>query len=145
MGSPVAEKRGTRSPLPPLPQGDTVLYSPPEPPVLSSQPIPKSPPKSSTYVNEKPTPRSLEEMYAKVIISFLLYVKDVAVKNNITSKVIFCMILSSSSSLFPVVCQTRKLTLKKLSNYKYWVILCCCLRGSKFGKSTVWKRLSWAR
>ncbi|KAB7495251.1 hypothetical protein Anas_10264 [Armadillidium nasatum] len=67
MGSPVAEKRGTRSPLPPLPQGDTILYSPPEPPILSNQPAPKSPPKSISHIMDKPTPRSLEEMYAKVL------------------------------------------------------------------------------
>ena len=74
MGSPVAEKRGTKSPLPPLPQGDSSLYSPtgqmsstsptstqpPQPP----QP-PQSPPKSAPPA-ERPTQRALEEMYAKV-------------------------------------------------------------------------------
>nr|XP_045601566.1 serine/arginine repetitive matrix protein 2-like isoform X2 [Procambarus clarkii] len=60
MGSPGAEKRGTRSPLPPLPQGDTSLYSGPSP-----QP-PHSPPRSVPSV-ERPTQRALEEMYAKVM------------------------------------------------------------------------------
>lgn len=60
MGSPGAEKRGTRSPLPPLPQGDTSLYSGPSP-----QP-PHSPPRSVPPV-ERPTQRALEEMYAKVM------------------------------------------------------------------------------
>lgn len=59
MGSPGAEKRGTRSPLPPLPQGDTSLYSGPSP-----QP-PHSPPRAAPPV-ERPTQRALEEMYAKV-------------------------------------------------------------------------------
>ncbi|KAK7082917.1 hypothetical protein SK128_011439 [Halocaridina rubra] len=63
MGSPGAEKRGTRSPLPPLPQGDSSLYSAssPQPP----QP-PHSPPRSVPPV-ERPTQRALEEMYAKVM------------------------------------------------------------------------------
>ncbi|KAK8735598.1 hypothetical protein OTU49_005452 [Cherax quadricarinatus] len=60
MGSPGAEKRGTRSPLPPLPQGDTSLYSGPSP-----QP-PHSPPRSVPPI-ERPTQRALEEMYAKVM------------------------------------------------------------------------------
>ncbi|XP_064117461.1 mucin-2-like isoform X2 [Macrobrachium nipponense] len=60
MGSPGAEKRGTRSPLPPLPQGDNSLYSAPSP-----QP-PHSPPRSVPPA-ERPTQRALEEMYAKVM------------------------------------------------------------------------------
>ncbi|XP_037780407.1 flocculation protein FLO11-like [Penaeus monodon] len=59
MGSPGAEKRGTRSPLPPLPQGDTSLYSGPSP-----QP-PHSPPRAAAPPAERPTQRALEEMYAK--------------------------------------------------------------------------------
>ncbi|XP_076043309.1 uncharacterized protein LOC143026572 isoform X2 [Oratosquilla oratoria] len=54
IGSPGVEKRGTKSPLPPLPQGTTDLYSSPSPP-LSPRPI------------ERPTQRALEEMYAKVM------------------------------------------------------------------------------
>lgn len=65
MGSPGAEKRGTRSPLPPLPQGDTSLYSGPSP-----QP-PHSPPRSVPPI-ERPTQRALEEMYAKVCKTFIL-------------------------------------------------------------------------
>lgn len=61
MGSPGAEKRGTRSPLPPLPQGDTSLYSGPSP-----QP-PHSPPRAAAPPAERPTQRALEEMYAKVM------------------------------------------------------------------------------
>ncbi|XP_068239654.1 proline-rich protein 36 [Palaemon carinicauda] len=61
MGSPGAEKRGTRSPLPPLPQGDNSLYSAPSP-----QP-PHSPPRSVPPAAERPTQRALEEMYAKVM------------------------------------------------------------------------------
>lgn len=60
MGSPGAEKRGTRSPLPPLPQGDTSMYS-----GHSPQP-PHSPPRSVAPLAERPTQRALEEMYAKV-------------------------------------------------------------------------------
>lgn len=60
MGSPGAEKRGTRSPLPPLPQGDTSMYS-----GHSPQP-PHSPPRAVAPV-ERPTQRALEEMYAKVM------------------------------------------------------------------------------
>ncbi|KAF2354068.1 hypothetical protein FHG87_015177 [Trinorchestia longiramus] len=82
VSSPPCEKKGA-SPLPPLPQGDQHYYEaapppPPPPPSATSPPhsgsgsphksptgsAPHSPPR---MVVERPTPRALEEMYAKVM------------------------------------------------------------------------------